>query len=108
MKLIQYVLLVLTGLVYFFVHSSRKHLKRAISRFGFLISFVGFSGVIFFPKILQSLANFFGVGRGTDLLVYLMAMGFFVGVLLILLKIKEMEEKIARIVREVALKNLDK
>jgi len=37
-----------------------------------------------------------------------MAMGFFVGVLLILLKIKEMEEKIARIVREVALKNLDK
>ena len=60
------------------------------------------------PNKLSYLANFFGVGRGTDLLLYL---SFSSGIFLyirILIKIKKLEFIITEIVREYAIKNVEK
>jgi hypothetical protein len=64
--------------------------------------------LIIFPKVLTYLANFFGVGRGADLLLYL---SFSTGIFLyirILIKIKKLEIIITEIIRDNALKNAEK
>lgn len=59
--------------------------------------------VVIFPEVTDSMANFFGVGRGTDLLVYMLTVTFIAYVLNQYMKNKSDEQRLARLARKIAL-----
>lgn len=73
--------------------------------YGFLLLIVAFLCILFviYPNLTLMLANFFGVGRGADLLLYL---SFVIGLLLYLsisIKLKKLEQIQAEIIRKISL-----
>lgn len=69
-----------------------------------LLSFVVFVIVtIIFPETSQQLADLLGIGRGTDLVVYFTAFSVMFLGLLVYLKFRRMDQRMAIIVREQAL-----
>ncbi len=62
----------------------------------------------FWPKLTDKLANFVGVGRGVDLMIYLSIIVLFFAVFKIIIKLKQIDRNITKIVREVALKDKEK
>lgn len=58
---------------------------------------------VLFPEQISEIASFVGVGRGTDLLLYLAVIGFIFFALFTYAKFKDMETRIARLARAVAL-----
>ena len=68
---------------------------------------MGLFGVVFVlkPEWTGSIARDLGVGRGTDLMMYLgfTGLGFFV--LMLWSKLRDMDARLTAIVRELALKN---
>jgi hypothetical protein len=81
----------------------RKSLGKALSRLS-LISFTMAALVaVLFPNVFQLLAEIVGVGRGADLLIYLMAFSTVSFIFLTLAKIKQIESEITVLTREIAL-----
>ncbi len=107
MKPIQLVLLLAPTLAIFFIKSRKLYLTRVFTRLGFMAISLGFIFIIFSPNSVIQIANLLGVGRGTDLIVYLMAMCFFLLCVIIFIKVKEIENKIVKIVREISLLNVE-
>jgi hypothetical protein len=64
--------------------------------------------VVLIPETSSRLAGLFGVGRGADLIVYLGLAGAYFLIFRIFSKIEESERRITRLVRELALKDLEK
>ena len=62
----------------------------------------------FIPGILTSFANLTGIGRGIDILVYLGIMLLFYFLFKLYIKIRGIEEKVTKLVREIAIKNESK
>jgi small membrane protein len=58
---------------------------------------------VLFPGILQALADLVGVGRGTDLLIYLLAIVLIYMVGSTSVRFREQEARLVRLTREVAL-----
>jgi hypothetical protein len=58
---------------------------------------------VIFPNLLQSLADFVGVDRGTDLLLYLLAVVIIYLVGSTSVRFREQEARLVRLSREVAL-----
>jgi hypothetical protein len=80
------------------------------STLGFLvfISSVCSIYLVFFPQESNTLANFFDIGRGADLLLYIC---FILGVLLVLLihiKFRRQDILLTELVRKIALENVSK
>jgi len=83
-----------------------KGLKNnLILRFSFVLLF--FTGILFvsFPSYLTLIANFFGIGRGTDLLVYIIVITFYFGFIKLYSKERKTDIKMTRIIRQIAKKN---
>lgn len=57
------------------------------------------------PDWSTHIANFFGIGRGADFLFYISHLTLFFIVFAYYLKFKEMEARLARLVRHVAINN---
>jgi hypothetical protein len=64
-------------------------------------------GIIFVikPDWLTRVANFFGIGRGTDLLIYIGILFFMFTTILLFAKVGEINKKITKIIRETAIEN---
>lgn len=71
---------------------------------------VAITGILFvlFPDFTNVLAHHLGVGRGTDLILYLAASIFFVVLVIIYSRIRKIEEQQTRIIRELALQNAER
>jgi hypothetical protein len=58
---------------------------------------------VLFPEQISQIASFIGVGRGTDLLLYLAVIGFIFFTVFTYAKFKDLETRIARLARAAAL-----
>jgi len=101
MKLIQFVLIpaliVLLLLYWKYVRS------RTLNRILLLISVLAGIYFVLFPDVTTHLANLVGVGRGTDLVMYVAIVAFSFGYILMYSKLKQQEKTITAIVRDMAI-----
>ena len=61
------------------------------------------AGAVLFPEVTSDIAHIVGVGRGVDLITYLVEVGLLFIILHYYLKFVELEERITFLVREIAL-----
>lgn len=64
--------------------------------------------VVYWPGVVDGLAQWFGIGRAIDVLVYFGLLIAFYLIYRLYIKIVELEQAITKIVRASALKDLDK
>ena len=78
---------------------------RAFKRLAFLAFLVATVYAILRPGDVTWVANKIGVGRGTDLLLYCLAMAFFAWAVNTYVRFRNLEARFAELVRAVALQN---
>lgn len=102
--LIQLVLLVGIGLVTLLLTRSTAGARHQAIRRLMLLGFVGIAALsIIFPQVLTSVANTLGVGRGTDLLLYALVIGFLSYLSTNYRRMNRMSSQITRLTRELTL-----
>ena len=83
----------------------------AQGRAGKRILLIGFVGLvvftILFPETTTVAANWMGIGRGTDLVFYLTSFALMFLAALVFLKFKRLEDRIATLTTELALREFD-
>lgn len=82
----------------------RQQLLRRLA--GLLVVGLGIVAVLW-PMITTRVANAIGVGRGTDLVLYVLVMVFIYTALATSQRIHHLERQITLLVREIALKNVE-
>jgi hypothetical protein len=60
--------------------------------------------LVIFPNAIQTIANFVGIGRGVDLLIYLSLIVLFFGMFYVLVRLERIERDITALVRKKTLK----
>jgi hypothetical protein len=70
-----------------------------------IFSFVTAAGFVLFPDSTTAIAHVLGVGRGTDLLLYLALFGGVNAFLLLYLRTRRLEEKLTEHIRAAAILN---
>src|SRR6266576_3859132 len=69
-----------------------------------LVMFIAFAAVaIIWPQTLTDVAHLVGVGRGTDLLLYVLVVSFVFFVLSVYLKFKDLEQRYVKLARHISL-----
>lgn len=106
--IVQYILLLIIALIVFFIVIRFRSRELSLLPFLFwIVLWIGAGIVVWNPEIPQRIANELGIGRGADLVVYF-AMIFVVFVQFrMLVRQERMEKEITKIVREVALNNIN-
>ncbi len=79
--------------------------NRSLARLFFLCQFALGVVLVIFPDLSQKAAELLGVGRGTDLVLYLLVLYVYVGSILILGKFRQLERSFTELARQVALAN---
>lgn len=104
--LIQVLLLLATGgIAVYFLQNRRKARTKAWVKLGFLLFIVAAVWAVLRPDDLTALANFVGVGRGTDLVLYVLVVAFIFTTLSSYVRFREQELRYAKLARAVALQN---
>jgi small membrane protein len=105
--LIVQVLLLLAILAVLLILVRRGHTvrTRAFKRLAFLAFLAATVFAILRPGDVTWVANRIGVGRGTDLLLYCLAMAFFAWAVNTYVRFRNLEARFAELVRAVALQN---
>lgn len=85
------------------VGGSRSHKTKAWKKILLLLLAVFMVVAVLWPDITNKAAKFVGVGRGADLLLYLLTMAFILYVLNNYLHQQEQEDKIFRLARKIAI-----
>lgn len=76
---------------------------QALRRLG-LLAFAGFAILsVLFPTVWTQLANFFGIGRGADLILYGLVVAFFSFVVTTFKRFRDMEIRYTRLARRIAI-----
>lgn len=81
---------------------------RAFKRLAFLAFLVATVYAILRPRDVTWVANRIGVGRGTDLLLYCLAMAFFAWAVNTYVRFRNLEARFAELVRAVALQKAER
>lgn len=103
---IQLLLLVATfALVFYFLSNRRKAPARAGVKIGFVLFILLAVWAVLRPDDLTVVANWLGVDRGTDLLLYVLVIGFFFTTMSTWFRFRELEVRYSRLARAVALQN---
>lgn len=76
---------------------------KILSRVAFLLLLGFFVFFVNFPIATQKIADYFGVGRGADLLLYLLCVVTIGLGSLLIIKIREIENRFTNLVREIAI-----
>jgi hypothetical protein len=76
---------------------------QAIRRILLVLFVLGAAVAVLFPQVLTWIANLVGIGRGTDLLLYLLVIAFLAVVATTYRRFRQMEEQITTLARHVAL-----
>lgn len=103
---IQILLLIATAfLVIYFLGNRRKARAKAGVKLGFLVFVIACIWAVLRPDDLTVVANWVGVSRGTDLLLYALVVAFMFTTLSSYVRFREQELRYARLARAIALKN---
>ncbi len=97
-------LLAMVGLVAYFVANRRKARAKAGVKLGFVVFVIACLWAIVRPDDLTVVANWIGVTRGTDLLLYVLVLAFVFTTVSSYIRFREQELRYARLARAVALK----
>ena len=81
--------------------SNARHL--AIRRIMLMLFALVAAFSVFFPGILTSIANFFGIGRGTDLVLYALIVSFLVFMATTYQRFRGLESSLTLLSRRIAL-----
>lgn len=108
MKIIQILLLFGFGVITFLAKKQISPATKATARLGLLFLSVFLIVSIIFPKATTLLANFLGVGRGTDLVIYCTTFGLLAFAIISLTKYRKIEREMTRLVRSIALNESQK
>lgn len=104
MILIQILLIfLLTFVLVRFLASRSTSRTQAWKKIIFIIFILTAIGFVIRPDISNTLANFVGVGRGADLLLYILTIGFIFQQFNTYVKQKEEQKQLVKLVRRVAL-----
>ena len=84
-------------------------LKSRLATRLFILAQLG-AGVVLvlFPELANRVAALVGVGRGADLMLYLLLLAVYAGALLILAKFRRLEREITDLTRKIALYEADR
>lgn len=103
---IQILLLVATAfLVIYFLGNRRKARAKAGVKLGFVVFVFACIWAVLRPDDLTVVANWVGVDRGTDLLLYALVVAFMFTTMSSYIRFREQELRYARLARAIALKN---
>lgn len=94
------------SLVLYFISNRRKARAKAGVKIGFLFFVLLLFWAILRPDDLTTIANWIGVGRGTDLLLYALVVAFFFATISTWIRFREQELRYAQLARAVALKSV--
>lgn len=97
-------LLAMVALVGYFVANRRKARAKAGVKIGFVVFVAVCLWAIVRPDDLTVVANWIGVTRGTDLLLYMLVLAFVFTTVSSYIRFREQELRYARLARAVALK----
>lgn len=104
--LVQLLLLAATlMLAFYFLTNRRKARAKAGVKLGFVVFIVAAVWAVLRPDDLTVLANWIGVDRGTDLLLYLLVIAFMFTTMSTWIRFREQELRYARLARAVALQS---
>jgi hypothetical protein len=98
-------LLALLAVLLILVRRGHTVRGRAFKRLAFVAFLVATVYAILRPRDVTWVANRIGVGRGTDLLLYCLAMAFFAWAVNTYVRFRNLEARFADLVRAVALQN---
>ena len=106
MTIIQLILLlgIATSLVLYLKFFRSVLRDRLIALMIFIIAVTA----ILFPELTTVIANYLGVGRGTDLLIYILATASTFAFILIGTRLLNIEKNITELVRHIAIINAEK
>ena len=76
--------------------------SKLISRLLALLLFAVATGFVLFPEVTSDIAQLIGVGRGTDLIFYLVVFAGVHSCLLLYMRSRRMERKVTELVRALA------
>lgn len=77
--------------------------QQALRRIFMLFCLLVFAFALFFPQAWTAVANFLGIGRGADLLLYLMVFVFLLFGMSVFRKFRTQEKHITELARHLAL-----
>jgi hypothetical protein len=97
------IILAALGMLFFGLGGRRTHIGRAWKKVGLMLLVVGMIIAVLFPDSTNDLAHFVGVGRGADLLLYLLALAFIAYVLNNYLHQQDEKDALYRLARKVAI-----
>lgn len=104
--LIQILLLVATvALAFYFLNNRHKARAKAGVKIGFVLSIFAAVWAVLRPDDLTVIANWIGVNRGTDLLLYVLVIAFMFTTMSTWIRFREQELRYARLARAMALQN---
>lgn len=98
-------LLGVLALAYYFLSNRRKARAKAWVKLGFALFLIMSIWAILRPDDLTVVANWLGVSRGTDLLLYAIVVAFMFVTVSSYMRFREQELRYARLARAVALQN---
>lgn len=98
-------LLAVVALAWYFFANRRKANAKAWVKIGFAIMMVAAVWAIARPDDVTVVANWLGVARGTDLMLYVLVVAFFFVTVSTWTRFREQELRYARLARAVALQN---
>ena len=98
-----FLMTVIFVLLWFALHHRSSTEARAFRRIAFLGLTVLIILAVIFPGTLTSIANTFAIGRGADLVIYLVAIGLLFFSVSTYLKFGDMDRRITLLSRHIAL-----
>lgn len=94
-------------LLVFFLRSHGTSRARAGAKIGFVLFLIFGVVAVLYPEVTTKLAQSVGVGRGTDLLVYLLVVAFAFAMINTYLRFRDWELRQARVARALALRDAE-
>lgn len=106
--MIQLLLIIATvALAAYFFTNRKKANAKAWVKIGFVVMMFAAIWAILRPDDVTVLANWLGVDRGTDLMLYVLIIAFFFTTISTWTRFREQELRYARLARSVALQNAE-
>jgi hypothetical protein len=98
-----FLMVIILGLLWFALHHRSSTEARAFRRIAFLGLTLLIVLAVLFPEVLTDIANTFGIGRGADLVIYLVSIGLLFFSVSAYLKFGDMDRRITLLSRHIAL-----
>jgi small membrane protein len=107
--LIQIILIVIIAIIVWRLAVKLKTKEITVKQFsGWLLIWLAAVVIVAWPDVTALIANSVGVGRGSDLVIYLSVIFLFYSIFRLLLRIEKLEKNLTKVVRQEAIKDYDR